>query len=430
MINELLIIFGLILLNGLFSMAEIAMVSFRKTKLEHKAANGDTKSAVALEMSNKPGKFLSTIQVGITLISIFTGVYSGASIASKVSVWLDQFPSVAQYSHTIAITMVVILITFFTLILGELIPKQIGLIRAENVARNAAMPLKVLSILALPLIWILSKPGELLIKLLNIKPSADSKVTEEEIRAIIKEGTEEGEIQEIEQDIVDRVFHLGDRKAGSLMTHRTDLTWLNIQDSEERNKSKIMTHLHNIYPVCEGNLDKILGIVYIKDLFTSILKQEKFEITKYVKEPLFILENNSAYEVLEKFREAKQHLGLVVDEYGSVVGIVTLNDILLALVGEIPGSYQQENFEIVKRDDSSWLIDGQLPFYDFVQEFEIQYFDKSKVKYNTLGGFALSHLKKIPHTGEKFTWRDYEFEIVDMDGNRIDKILVKKTEEH
>jgi len=426
MLSEILIIFCLILINGLFAMSEIALVSFRRSKLEHAAANGDKKAARALIMANKPGKFLSTVQIGMTLINIFTGVYSGASIASKVSIWLDQFQLLAPYSGTIAITLVVIVVTFFTLIIGELVPKQIGLIRAETVARNVAYPLRVFAIITYPLIWILVKPGEWILNLLNIKPSADSKVTEDEIKAIIKEGTEDGEIQAIEQDIVERVFHLGDRKAGSLMVHRTELIYLNINDSGEKNKNKILNNLYNVYPVCDGNLDKILGIVYIKDLFTNILKQEPFDILKYVKEPLFILESNTAYEILEKFRESKRHFGLVVDEYGSVIGLVTLNNLLLTLVGEIQSSDQQDEYEIVKRDDGSWLIDGSLPFYEFVQEFDIQYFDKSKVKYNTLGGFALSNLKRIPHTGEKFTWRDYEFEIVDMDGNRIDKILVTK----
>jgi putative hemolysin len=426
MLTEVLIILGLIFINGLFAMAEIALVSFRRTKLEHAAANGDKKAFHALEMANKPGKFLSTVQIGMTLINIFTGVYSGASIASKVSVWIDSFPLLAPYSNTIAITLVVILVTFFTLIIGELVPKQVGLIRAETVARNVAYPLRVFAIIVYPLIWLLVKPGEWIIRVLKIKPSQDSKVTEDEIKAIIKEGTEDGEIQEIEQDIVERVFHLGDRKAGSLMVHRTELVYLNIQDSEEKNKSKILNNLYNVYPVCDGNLDKILGIVYIKDLFTVILKQEDFDILKYIKEPLFILESNSAYEVLEKFRESKRHFGLVVDEYGSVIGLVTLNNLLLTLVGEIRASDQQDEYEIVKRDDGSWLVDGQLPFYDFVQEFDIQYVDKSKVKYNTLGGFALSNLHRIPHTGDKFTWREFEFEIVDMDGNRIDKILVTK----
>ncbi|HEY4784940.1 MAG TPA: hemolysin family protein [Bacteroidales bacterium] len=426
MLTEILIIIGLIFFNGLFAMAEIAMVSFRRTKLEHEAANGDKKASRALEMANKPGKFLSTVQIGMTLINIFTGVYSGASIASKVSVWLNQFQTLAPYSGTISITIVVITITFFTLIIGELVPKQVGLIRAESVARNFASPLRIFAFIMYPLIWLLSKPGEWIIKFLNIKPSEDSKVTEEEIKAIIKEGAEDGEIQEIEQDIVERVFHLGDRKAGSLMAHRSEMIYLNINDTEEQIKAKIMANLYNVYPVCDGNLDKILGIIYIKDLFTSILKKEKFDLLNYIKEPLFILESNTAYEILEKFRESKRHFGLVIDEYGSVIGLVTLNNLLLALVGEIPASDQQEEYEIVKRDDGSWLIDGQLPFYEFVQEFDIQYFDKSKIKFNTLGGFALSNLNRIPHTGEKFSWRNYEFEIVDMDGNRIDKILVTR----
>jgi putative hemolysin len=329
------------------------------------------------------------------------------------------------YSYSLAITLVVVLITFFTLVVGELVPKQIGLIRSEGVARNAAFPMKYFAIFAFPLIWVLSKPGEAIVKALRIKPSLDSKVTEEEIKAIINEGREDGEIQEIEQDIVERVFHLGDRKVGSLMTHRTDLDYLDINDTEEEIKTKIITGLHSIYPVCENNLDKVLGVVRVKELFTSHLLEEPIDLAKYLKDPLYILENNSAYEVLDKFREAKQHHGLVVDEYGSVVGLITLNNILEALVGEIPVSDQSE-FEIVQREDGSWLVDGQIPFYEFVQEFDIQHFDKAKVKFNTLGGFALSHLRRIPKTGEKFSWRDYEFEIVDMDGNRIDKILVKK----
>ena len=406
-------------------MVEIAVVSARKTKLEHAAANGDHKAAIALEMANKPGKLLSTVQIGMTLVNILTGVYSGAAIANRISSWLALYPWLMPYSHTLAITLVVIFITFFTLIFGELLPKQVGLIRAETVARNAAIPMKLFSIIAHPLIWLLTKPGEWIIQLLNIKPSEDSKITEAEIKAIIKEGTEEGEIQEIEQDIVERVFYLGDRKVGSLMTHRTDLVWLNISDKEEKTMQKIISAVHSVYPVCKGNLDKIIGMVYVKDLFTSNLQQEKIDLRKYLKEPLFILENNSAYEVLAKFREFKTHNGLVVDEYGSVLGLVTLNNILEALVGEIPAD-NETDYEIVEREDGSWLIDGQLPFYDFIQEFDIQHFDKTKIKYNTLGGFALSHLRRIPHTGDKFAWRNYEFEIVDMDGNRIDKIIVKK----
>jgi putative hemolysin len=423
MLTEIIIILGLMLLNGVFAMAEIAMVSVRRSKLEHGAANGDRKSATALEMINKPGKFLSTVQIGMTLVNIITGVYSGDAIASRLTVWFDQYPRLAPYSHSLAFSTVVILVTFFTLIIGELFPKQVGLIRAESVARHAAIPMKWFAIIAYPLIWVLVKPGELLLRLFNIKPTLDSKVTEDEIKAIIKEGTEDGEIQEIEQDIVERVFQLGDRKAGSLMVHRTELVWLDIDAPEEETKLKILENVYNVYPVCEGNLDKMLGIIYVKDLFTCSLRNEPLNMRQYVKEPLFILESNSAYQVLEKFRESKRHFGLVVDEYGSIIGLITLNNILLALVGEVSVS-DQPDYEIVKRADGSWLIDGQLPFYDFIQEFDIQYIDKKKVKFNTLGGFALSYLHRIPHTGDTFTWRNYQFEIVDMDANRIDKILM------
>jgi putative hemolysin len=426
MVSEILIIFGLIMLNGVFAMVEIAVVSARKTKLEHAAANGDRKAMVALRLANNPGKLLSTVQIGMTVVIILTGVYSGAAITNRIASWLQEVPLLIPYSQKLAIVLVFICITFFTLVFGELIPKQIGLIRAETVARHAAFPMKWISIIAHPLIWLLIKPGEIIIKLLNIKPSADSKITEDEIRAIIKEGTEGGEIQEIEQDIVERVFHLGDRKVGSLMTHRTELVWININDTAEKIKDNILSSIHSVYPVCDGNLDKVLGMIYTKNLFTNSIKQEQLDFVKNLQPPLFILENNSAYEVLEKFRETKTHNGLVVDEYGSIVGMVTLNNILEALVGEIPTSIEDVEFEIVKRDDGSCLIDGQLPFYDFVQYFEIQYFDKKGIRFNTMSGFALTHFRRIPHTGEKFTWRDFEFEIVDMDANRIDKILVRR----
>ena len=408
-------------------MAEISLVSVRRTRLEHRAAQGDKKSAQVLKLVAKPGKFLSTVQIGMTLINIFTGVYSGAAITDRLVRWLNTVPTLLPYSHSIAITLVVILVTFFTLILGEIVPKQIGLLRAEKVARNVSYPLKYFAILAHPLIWLLTKPGEAIIRFLRIVPSLESRVTEDEIKAIIKEGTEVGEIQEIEQDIMERVFYLGDRRIGSLMTHRTEIIWLNVLEPVDRIRKKIVNNLYNSYPVCDGSLDKILGIVYTKDLLTDNLLGNRFDIRKNLKEPLFILESNTAFEVLEKFRETKKHFGLVVDEYGLIVGLVTLNDILMALVGEIPAS-ESNDFEIKQLEDGSWMIDGQLPFYDFIKELDIQHFDKSKIKFNTLGGFALAHLRRIPHQGEKFSWLDYNFEIIHMDGNRIDKIKVTQNE--
>jgi putative hemolysin len=422
---EFLIVFGLILLNGLFAMAEIAIVSARKTKLEQLAAHGDKKAKMALELANKPGKFLSTVQIGITLVSMFTGVYSGAGIAEKLEIYLRNIAPLAPYAQNISIVVVVFIITFLSIIFGELVPKQVGIIKSESVARRIANPLRLLSVIAHPFVWVLTKPGEFLIRILKIKPSDDSKVTEDEIKAIIKEGIEDGEIQEIEQDIVERVFHLGDRKVGSLMTHRTDLVWLDITDNEEKIKEIIITELHSVYPVCDGELDKILGLIYIKDLVIANFKKESIDLKEFIKEPFFVLESNSAYEVLEKFRQTKTHFSLVVDEYGSILGLISLNDILEALVGEMP-SGTEVDFDVTLRDDGSYLIDAQIPFYEFLQVLDVQYFDKTKIKYNTLGGMVLNILHHIPRTGEKVHWREYEIEVVDMDGNRIDKVLVTK----
>jgi len=422
---EILLIIFLIFINGILSMSEIAFVSIRKSKLEVEAVKGDRKAKLIFGQISSPSRFLSTIQIGITLIGILTGVYSGASIADKFSHYLTQFPILIQYSATVSIILVVMVITFLSLFFGELIPKQIALRYPETITRIMIRPILIFSSIMYPFTWTLTKSSDLFLKLFNFTPNRDAKVTEEEIKAIIHEGTKEGEVQMIEQSIVERVFHLGDRKIESLMTHRSDIAWIDVNEALETIKDLIAKQLHTVYPVCDGSLDELLGIVSIKDLFTSSLNSEEFALRKHIKPAHFVLDSLSGYETLELFRASKVHYALVIDEYGTTVGIVTLNDILEALVGDISDS-QEENQKIVERKDGTWLIDGQLPFFEFLYEFKIESFDKSKVKYNTIGGFALHHLKRIPKVGEQFIWRDLEFEIVDLDGNRIDKILVKK----
>lgn len=428
MFTDLLIILLLILFNGVFSMTEIALVSARKSKLETLAREGNRNAKIALLQAHSPSRFLSTVQIGMTLIGAFTGVYGGSNVADKISAVFSRFPWIASCSKSISMVLVVVVITFFTMILGELVPKQIGLANPELISKNMVRPMKFFGMLVWPVIWILTKTSDLLIKLLNIHPSSDSKVTEEEIKEIVQEGTKEGEVQEIEQDIVERVFNLGDRKVGSLMTHRSDLVWLNVDDSSDKIKKIINMEAHSVYPVCDRELDNLKGIVYVKDILASNLENKTINLHNCMRKPLLVLETNTAYEILEKFRETKIHYGLVVDEYGSIAGMVTLNDILEALVGDIPDMGDDE-FEIIQRDENSWLVDGQLPFYEFIQEFKVKAFDKNKVRYNTIGGFVLNNLRHIPKTGEKLKWKNFEFEIVDMDGNRIDKILVTKMPE-
>jgi putative hemolysin len=422
---EILIIFFLVILNGIFSMSEIALISSRKTKLEIASKNGDRRAAAALELANSPNRFLSTVQIGITLISILTGIFSGNTLTIGIQYFLTGLGLELKYADNIAVGLVVVIIGFVQLVLGELVPKRIGMSNPEGIAKTMAAPMNVLSTITSPFIWLLTKCSDLIIKLLGIGVS-DSSVTEEEIKSMIQEGTTGGAIDEIEQEIVQNVFHLGDRKITSLMTNRSDLTYLDLEDSIQENIEKIIETKHSVYPICKDGIDNITGLLYIKDLLGKDLGTELQHLAHLGKEPLFIPENNQAYQALEKFREERIHMGIILDEYGSVMGIITLNDILDALVGDISMDDEFE-YDIFEREDGSFLVDASLPFDDFLNQFEIVINNRKEYTgFDTLGGFALHILQEIPDTGDKFEWEDYEFEIIDMDKNRIDKILLKK----
>jgi len=422
---EILIILFLVILNGIFSMSEIALISSRKTKLEIASKNGDRRAAAALVLVNSPNRFLSTVQIGITLISILTGIFSGNTITIGIQDFLTGFGLELKYADNIAVGLVVVIIGFLQLVLGELVPKRIGMSNPEAISKMMAAPMNILSTITSPFIWLLTKCSDLLIKLLGIEVS-DSSVTEEEIKSMIQEGTTGGAIDEIEQEIVQNVFHLGDRKITSLMTNRSDLTYLDLDDSIQENIEKIIETKHSVYPICKDGIDNITGLLYIKDLLGKDLGTELQHLANLGKEPLFIPENNQAYQALEKFREERIHMGIILDEYGSVMGIITLNDILDALVGDISMNDEFE-YDVFEREDGSFLVDASLPFDDFLNQFEIVINNrKVYTGFDTLGGFALHILQEIPDTGDKFEWEDYEFEIIDMDKNRIDKILLKK----
>ncbi|WP_435355833.1 hemolysin family protein [Emticicia sp. SJ17W-69] len=422
---EILIILILVIINGVFSMSEIALISSRKTKLEIASKNGDRRAASALELANSPNRFLSTVQIGITLISILTGIFSGDTITISVQNFLTNLGLDTKYSSNVAVGLVVLMLGFVQLVLGELVPKRIGMSNPEAIAKVMVAPMNVLSKITSPFIWLLTKCSDLIIKILGIEVS-DNSVTEEEIKSMIQEGTSGGAIDEIEQEIVQNVFHLGDRKITSLMTNRSDVTFLDIEDSVKENKEKIIESKHSVYPICEGDIDNIIGLLYIKDLLGKDLNIELENLKEFGKEPLFIPENNQAYQALEKFREERIHMGIILDEYGSVMGIITLNDILDALVGDI--SVDDEfGYDIHEREDGSFLVDASLPFDDFLNHFEIVINNRKEYTgFDTLGGFALHILQEIPDTGDTFEWEDYQFEIIDMDKNRIDKILLKK----
>lgn len=418
---EILIILFLIILNGVFSMSEIALISARKNRLETAAKKGNANAKAALDLANSPNEFLSTVQIGITLIGILTGIYSGDKITTDVQNFVASFEALKPYANSIAVGIVVVTLTFFSLVLGELLPKRIGLNYPESIAKAVAVPMKIVSKVTMPFIWLLTTSTEFLLKVLQIKPTADGKVTEEEIKAIIKEGTEGGEIQEIEHDIVERVFHIGDRKVNSLMTHRNSIVYLSHEDSIQEIKDKVLNELHSVYPVCEDNLDDVNGIVLLKDLFSSFEKGE-FDLKKITKEPVYFIEHTSAYKALENFKLSKVHYALVTDEHGVFQGIITLNDILEALVGDAADFYEDE-FKIVTREDGSWLVDGHYSLHDFLTYFDM---DDLIGDYDvtTVSGLIVTELGIIPKQGQKLIWNKLEFEVMDMDGVKIDKVLV------
>ncbi|SFW51902.1 hemolysin family protein [Chitinophaga sancti] len=414
------IIFILILLNGLFSMAEIAMEYARKARLEYLANKGDEKAKAALQLANNQDRFLSTVQVGITLTSIAIGLLSGIFLRATLVDIISKSPLLSPYSNGIAITIIVVVVSYVTLVLGELLPKRLGMARPEGIAKSVARPMILLSRITYPFIWLLGTSTSLLVKILNVKPS-DNNLTEEEIKALI---TESDAIEETEQEIIERVFHLGDRNITSLMTHRTDIEWLDIHDNKEVVRKKIFDSPHSVYPVCEGQVDHIVGIIKIKDLYMAAASNN-YSLNTILRKPLFVPENNSAYQVLEKFKETQSRAAFIVDEYGTFLGMITLNDILEAIVGDMPETGQEDDWEIVQREDGSYLVDAQIPFYDFLSKFDKEgWMTDFEQEFDTMAGFILHHQEHIPKVGEKFEWRGFTIEIVDMDAHRIDKVLV------
>ncbi len=408
-------------------MSEIALVSARKPRLEAMANKGDAKAKAALELAEDPEKFLSVAQIGITLISIFTGVYSGEKFGGylkpyilHIHVYLFQ-----QYAADISTGIVVIIVTFVSIILGELIPKRFGMLRAEPIARFVAGPMNVLSKIVHPIVWLLTSITNLTINLFNVqKTTPDNAVTDDEIKALISEGTEQGSIEEEEKDIIERILHLGDRNITSLMSHRTDIIWFDMNDTVQMVKDKFEQIPYSTYPICDKQIDDIKGIIYIKDL----LKVAPTTILKDLSKPaLFVPENNTPYQVLEKIKQTKIHSCFIVNEYGTLEGMITLNDILEAIVGDVPQTGQDE-YEIVERTDGTFLVDAQIPFYDFLTHFDkADWMNEGEHEFDTLAGFVLNQLERIPHIAEKFEWRGFTFEIIDMDSQRIDKLLVTIT---
>lgn len=409
-------------------MSEMALVASRKFKLESAKKKGNSNAKTALELSENPTKFFSTVQIGITLIGILLGVYSGDKLTGTFADLLAKIPFIASYSSQLATLLVVVFITYLSIVLGELLPKKLGMTFPEPIITIMAKPMRLLSVITSPFVWLLTASNNGILRLLGIKNKSESAVSEEEIKSIIKDSAQGGEIQNIEQNIVERVFEMGDRKVNSLYTHRKNIVFFTLEDTWEEIKYKINHEKHSAYPVSkDGNLENIIGIVLLKDLFTPTT-DEVFDIKKYIKQPVYFNENTYAYKVLEMFKSDQIHYGIVVDEFGSVKGMVTMDDVLDALVGDVSEEYQ-EDYKIVQRDDNSWFVDGQYSLIDFLKYFDIEWENEDMNKFTTVAGLIIQRTSKVPDIGDKVRIDNLELEVIDKDGQRIDKILVTRKDQ-
>lgn len=422
---EILIILLLILFNGVLSMSEIAVVSSRRVRLQHWAADGDKKAAAALALAQEPGHFLSTIQVGITLVGILSGAYGEATVASGLAAELKQFPALAPYGDAIAFSLVVAAITVLSLVVGELVPKRLALLNPERVASLVAAPMRVLALAVYPLVRLLSAATDGALRLLGARPSEEPPITEEEIRVLMQQGTEAGIFEKAEQDLVRNVFLLDRRGIGGLMTPKPDVVYLDVEDSPQEVVRKINENGHSIYPVCKGDLDNVLGIAQTKALLARCLSGAPLDLTAGLQAALYVPESLSAMELLKMFKRSPLQAALIIDEYGEIQGIVTLDDVLEAVVGELPSAAEGEEPPAVQREDGSWLLDGMLPVDQMAALFDADGLPEEEARgYNTLAGFIMAQMGRVPAVADHFEWQGLRFEVVDMDRARIDKVLV------
>jgi putative hemolysin len=431
MVDELLIILVLIVSNGLLSMAEIAIISSKRSRLETQAKKGSQGARMALELSSKPSRFLSTVQIGITITGILTGIFSGKSLIIWFNQLLTNSGVEATTANWIAFPSVVIVVTFFSLVIGELVPKRIGMHSPERIASSLAPLMNGVSKLVYPLIWLLSGTTDGILRIFGIDSHTEEvQVTEEEVKELIAQGTNSGTIEELEQDMMERVLLLGDRSVASLMTNRIEVEWIDVNAETQDILEKIVESNHSLFPVCDDEIDKVVGVLSSKKFLVALQREKMANIRYLMDNARVIPENMKALAALEEFKANKTKIAVVVDEYGSVQGVLTQSDLFESIVAEHDTPDEENEISIIQREENSYLIDALLPFEEFLQYFEIDdVATEDRTGFHSLGGFILHLSKQIPSTGDRFEWKNYEFEVVDMDVNRIDKLMVTIKEE-
>jgi putative hemolysin len=424
--TEIIIILALLILNGFFAMCEIALVSSRKSTLHQKSKNGKKGATIALQLLEEPEKFLSTVQIGITLVGIIAGAYGGEAFANDVKPFFEKFDWSREYAEQISFTVIVTVITYFSLIIGELVPKSIALNNPEKITIIFSPFMKGLAVFTYPIVYFLTLSTKGLLKILMIKERNEPPVTEDELKYMIETGSQHGIIEKQEKDIIQQVFRFGDFKALDVMVQRKDIIWIDVNCKFEEIIKEIAEASYTKYPVCDGNLDNIIGVVSIKDIL-DFQNGTTFDLRSRMVPPIFFPQRRSALKVLDDFRRAKVHIGFVVDEHGSTVGLITLHNLVENVMGDLPDIHLEEEDLVVRRDDGSYLLGGELKLHELKTILKLKKLPDEK-SYSTLAGFVLYQLRNMPITGDSFVYKEFKFEILDMDGKRIDKVLVKRIE--
>ena len=424
---EIIILLLLFALNGVFSMSEMAVVASRKARLQQLANAGNHRAAKALALARNPTRFLSTIQVGITFVGIFSGAFGQAALANGLGQALAAYPALAGYSDALALAIVVVAIAYLSLIIGELVPKRLALQNPEQIAALTAAPMSFLSLLASPVVSFLSGSTNLVLRLLGVTAPRQSPVSEDEIRVLMEQGTRAGVFDQAEQRLVHNVLLLDERPLAAEMTPRLDVVFVDLDDATDENLKKIASSHHSRFPVCRGGPEDIVGVIHAKDILALNIAGENVDFAQCVQAPLFVPETLSCIRMLETFKTSPLQIALVVDEYGDFQGMVTINDILEAIVGDLPSSHEEGENMVVERAPGCWLIDGMLNLIELKELLGLRALPGEDVgTYHTLGGMVMVHLGRVPHPVETFDWHGYRFEVVDMDGTRVDKVLVTR----